>query len=818
MKRPTTKLSFETLEAKQLLAADGADLVADSFRVEQNSQDVVLDVLVNDEFDSDYAGAKIITDVSLGDQGGILSIAEDGKSLLYDAPADVSGRERFTYFVDGDHSQRVTVNITAPLRDDEYSFVPDRDTYELDVQRNDPFWEDYDGPGIITLVSASSNGAEVEISEDGKSLRYSRLEHTYGNDSLIYVVDDKYPANVTVDIADPLDDDEFQIVHLDPVTDFTVVRDDPFWAQYPGGKQLTHVLDVPEGATASIAADKKTVIFDPGTAAYGVHYLRYVVDAEFEGRIYLNIARPVRDDFVIVDANSKDFEVNLLDNDKYYDAVNRIRDVDVVGVITEVTQSEQGGTVVIGEDAQGVIYTPPEGYTGDDTFTYTADGKHIAEVNVTVRDPLADNHERDDYFFNIVLGSSKNTLDVLKNDFFGDGYTGDRQITKVDSVEGATVEIAEDGKSLLFTPNDEISNDPFFDRPSFAFDYEVDNTLTATVHVRTTSIARSLFFEYDQREQVTIDLFETIEIPESYEGNRVLTSITQPENAGSAAIIGPGQIRVDLGVGAGSFDYTIDGKYTGTITTRYERRLNSDYEVVHQNTAEPTTFDVLENDFDSHSEQRYGRYSGDKIITDVTTDGSGTVLIAEDGKSITYKPAADFTGTETVTYVVDDHRTANVQVDVARLLRHDRVRVAPDSTDNSLNVLGNDLVGGDHEGPLLITDVAPSESGASVSIADDGKSIVYSPAAGFVGSDTFEYTVDDQLKANVTVEVHADSSGLLPKFDSLSEFQKLVRESVEVSGGGVGGGFVEDGGASVDAPLNNADRIHSETNLSLIHI
>ena len=815
MKRPTTRLFFETLEAKQLLAADGADLVADSFRVQQNSQDVVFDVLANDEFDSDYAGDKVITDVSLGDQGGMLSISEDGKSLLYDAPADASGRERFTYFVDGDHSQRVTVTITAPLRDDEYNFVPDRESYELDVQRNDPFWEGYEGPGIITLVSASSNGAEVEISPDGKSLRYTRLEHTYGKDSLIYVVDDRYPANVSVDIADPLDDDEFQIVHLDPVTEFTVVRDDPFWRQYPGAKQLTHVLDVPEGATASIAADKKTVIFDPGTAEYGVHYLRYVVDAEFEGRIYVNIARPVRDDYVTVDANSRNFEVNLLDNDKYYDAIRRIRNVDVIDVITDVTQSEQGGTVVIAEDAQGVIYTPPEGYVGDDKFTYTADGKHIAEVNVTVRDPLADNHDRNDYFTNIVLGSTNNKLDVLKNDFFGDGYTGDRLITKVEPVEGATVEIAEDGKSLLFTPHDELDTDEF-SRLSYAFDYEVDNALTATVQVRAQSIARTLFFEYDQRTQVTIDLFESIEIPESYAGEGVVTSVTQPANEGTAEIVGDGQIRVQLGVGAGSFEYTIDGKYTGTITTRYERRLNSDYEVVHQNTGDTTTFDVLENDFDSYSEQRYGRYRGAKLITGVSTDGSGVVAIAADGRSITYKPAEDFVGTETVTYVVDDHRTATVQVDVARLLRHDRVRVAPNSTGNQLNVLGNDLVGGDYEGPLLITGVAPT-SGASVSIAEDGKSIVYSPVAGFVGTDVFEYTVDDQLKANVTVEVHADSTGLLPKFESLSEFQKLVRRNAEAigGGGGTGGDFVEDGGASVDAPLNGADRIHSETNVQV---
>ena len=57
---------YEPLEEKRLLAADGADLARDSFEVQQNSRDLTFDVLVNDSFDDDYAGDKLITDVSLG--------------------------------------------------------------------------------------------------------------------------------------------------------------------------------------------------------------------------------------------------------------------------------------------------------------------------------------------------------------------------------------------------------------------------------------------------------------------------------------------------------------------------------------------------------------------------------------------------------------------------------------------------------------------------------------------------------------------------------------------------------------------------------
>jgi hypothetical protein len=64
------------------------------------------------------------------------------------------------------------------------------------------------------------------------------------------------------------------------------------------------------------------------------------------------------------------------------------------------------------------------------------------------------------------------------------------------------------------------------------------------------------------------------------------------------------------------------------------------------------------------------------------------------------------------------------------------------SLDNVLDVLDNDIDPEDH--PLIITDVdSPSVQGGSVAINNAGDRLLYTPAPGFFGRDTFTYTITD---------------------------------------------------------------------------
>ena len=63
--------------------------------------------------------------------------------------------------------------------------------------------------------------------------------------------------------------------------------------------------------------------------------------------------------------------------------------------------------------------------------------------------------------------------------------------------------------------------------------------------------------------------------------------------------------------------------------------------------AATTSIDVIANDTDADTADTL-------TLTAVATAGTGTVAINSDGVSVDYTPAADFNGTEVITYTVSD--------------------------------------------------------------------------------------------------------------------------------------------------------------------
>lgn len=168
----------------------------------------------------------------------------------------------------------------------------------------------------------------------------------------------------------------------------------------------------------------------------------------------------------------------------------------------------------------------------------------------------------------------------------------------------------------------------------------------------------------------------------------------------------------------------------------------------------PVTINVLDNDSDA---------DGDTLtVTAVTVPANGTAVINAD-HTVTYTPAAVFTGTDSFSYTVSDGNggsaTATVSVQVfevnsAPTAADDIFTVDEDSGANILNVLVNDT---DPEGDTLtITAVTQP---VSATVVNNGTSVSYTPAVNFNGSTSFTYTIDDgngnSATANVTVNVTA---------------------------------------------------------------
>lgn len=146
-----------------------------------------------------------------------------------------------------------------------------------------------------------------------------------------------------------------------------------------------------------------------------------------------------------------------------------------------------------------------------------------------------------------------------------------------------------------------------------------------------------------------------------------------------------------------------------------------------------------------------------------TPPSNGSAVVEPDG-TVTYTPDQDFNGNDSFVVEVSDgvggFATSTVTVTV------DPVNDDPDAIDDAdstvvdtpvqINVIANDLdVDGD---PLDVVGVTNGSNGTVVN-NNDG-TVTYTPNAGFIGQDTFTYTIDDQNGgaqdvADVTVTVLA---------------------------------------------------------------
>jgi len=167
----------------------------------------------------------------------------------------------------------------------------------------------------------------------------------------------------------------------------------------------------------------------------------------------------------------------------------------------------------------------------------------------------------------------------------------------------------------------------------------------------------------------------------------------------------------------------------------------------------PNVINVLTNDSDPN---------GDTItITGVTQGSHGSVSFS--ATNVTYTPAANYNGSDSFTYTIDDGNsgthTATVSVTVTAV---NDVPVATGESynmnqDTTLNVaapgvLANDSdIDGDTLHTVLVTDVAHG----TLTLNADG-SFSYTPAAHFTGVDTFTYQANDGTAGSntVTVTIH----------------------------------------------------------------
>jgi large repetitive protein len=425
-------------------------------------------------------------------------------------------------------------------------------------------------------------------------------------------------------------------------------------------------------------------------------------------------------------------------------------------------------------------YTPDAGFTGTDTFVYrmrdesgnTADATVTIEVVEGNRAPIG----VDDRYALVV----DTTLTVASPGFLGNDLDLDGEVLTatliVDNVDHGSLVAFADG-SFTYTPDAGFTGtDTFVYRMRDASGNTADATVTIDVldlDVNAPPVAVDDTYDAVQDTPLTVDAPGVLANDTDPDGDPLAVDAYDATSTNGATVTmtpdGAFTYTPAAGfAGTDTFTYTITDGRGGTDTATVTIDVNGPpvavddtYDAVQDT---PLTVDapgVLANDTDP---------DGDPLAVDAydaTSTYGATVTMTPDG-AFTYTPAAGFAGTDTFTYTITDGRggtdTATVTIDVngppvAVDDTYDAVQDTPLTVD-APGVLANDT---DPDGDPLAVDAydATSTYGATVTMTPDG-AFIYTPAAGFAGTDTFTYTITDGRggtdTATVTIDVGATAN------------------------------------------------------------
>ncbi|MEM7475440.1 MAG: Ig-like domain-containing protein [Planctomycetota bacterium] len=506
---------------------------------------------------------------------------------------------------------------------------------------------------------------------------------------------------------------------------------------------------------------------DTGIAATGLVATGEVEDYLFEIASEFRLAN---DDVYDVSRNSALNFLDVLANDFRADG-------ETLTVIS-ADQTTAGGVTTVTNGGTGILYTPPSGFIGRDTFTYRMQNSNneiaIANVTINVNLRFEDPFAVDDSF-NVIEDSVNNPLNVLANDIEGEG--GALNIVSVTQPDkGGEITIGVGGQSLQYTPRRGFGGTEFFTYT--AADGFGDRT-TATVTLHTLPGDR------------TDDLVEIELVATDLNGNTI-TAVEQGTDFQVRMFVDDlrfENVVGDPGIAAGVFaayaDVLYDLQLVSTVPSTdpddgfsYEVRFENNYVNGRQGNA---SIPGLINEFGAFTSLNSMNVKDSIHFATITFNARqpGIANFTPDPADVS--PLSDTLLFDTTETAVPRERIrylgtrleifgSGVEFPVAV---DDSVieRIPVNSAPFPIDVLANDLPGS--TGDIEIVSLSDGRfgntfvdnSGTPEDPSDDV--IRYTPTTGFFGADQFTYRIEDgrgiQDTATVTLRVgqNADDNDLV---------------------------------------------------------
>ena len=418
--------------------------------------------------------------------------------------------------------------------------------------------------------------------------------------------------------------------------------------------------------------------------------------------------------------------------------------------IRAITSPPVLGTVRRSDD-HFLIYTPLHGVSGDDAFTYEiSDGRGgTAEASVVVhitgkQPPVAQNDSAN------VNSGVPATINVLANDTDPDGDTL-RVISSQPPQHGSIV-WNDDGTATY------VSHPGYAGTDSFTYTISDPAGLTSAATVTITVVipnrppnVNADSAETNTRTAVLIGVLANDWDPD-YPTTLRVQSITTP--AHGTAVINNGFQSVtytpgNTFAGTDTFNYTVtDG--TNAVSSTVTINVLNQAPIPHSEilaAPEDTwvgyqSYHVLGNDTDPDGDELH--------IVSVEQPAHGQFLVSPDSQQFSYKSNLNWNGMDTFYYTVGDPFGASVRV--MAQIGVSAVNDSPVAVNDSFSIYKNQLLtitepqvvanDTDVEGHTInIYSVGPATNGTTQLLADG--SIQYQPYGEFVGTDSFEYIIDD---------------------------------------------------------------------------
>ena len=541
----------------------------------------------------------------------------------------------------------------------------------IDVLAND---SDSDGsltPASVTVVSSPSNGGTTVNTTTGMITYMPNVNFDGPTDSFTYTVEDNNglaSATTTVTVTvNPLNDSPIAVADsANTTTNTSVAIDvaandtDVDTGDTPDPTTIVVVGSATHGAAVFNGVTNR-VDYTSNVSFTGTDSFTYTIDDGIGATsnvatvtvnvIAANIAPTANNDLASIDENTS-ININVLSNDN---------DADGTLVSSSVTIQAQpdNGIASVNTGNGQITYTPNNGFSGSDSFTYRVRdddnaNSNTATVTITVNSanqpPVA---EEQSLFTNenIALAIILSATDA-----------DDDTLTYAIVEQPANGVISGAAPNLTYTPNNDYVGDDSF---SFKVNDATDDSNTATVTITVNNVNQPPVAEEQSLfTNKNVALAIILSATDADDDTLTYAIVEQPVN-GVISGAAPNLTYTPNNdyVGDDSFSFYVndgtDDSNTATISVFIVEQENSLPIAINDDitliAGEAINIEVLTNDIDS---------DGDTLtIVSVSTPLIGSVSII-DNASVLYQSDASFIGEIVVEYVISDGKGGYAMADI----------------------------------------------------------------------------------------------------------------------------------------------------------